>query len=147
MFHKAFVTWRRILAFALVFSLAAACSTVSKLKRGESCNHHYGRLDGRATVYADKFEGRSTACGQSFHQSRISGAIKATTRRSLFSDPGTFCNGLYAIVTNTQNGAVLKVPIIDTGGMPNAVIDLSERAARELGIRGEGEVKFELCRE
>jgi rare lipoprotein A len=78
---------------------------------------------GKASYYADKFEGRKTASGETFHQSAMTAAHR------------TLPFGTKVKVINLANGRSVKVKINDRGPFAQGrIIDLSKKAARKLGI-------------
>jgi len=78
---------------------------------------------GKASYYADKFEGRKTASGETFHQNAMTGAHR------------TLPFGTKVKVINLANGRSVKVKINDRGPFAQGrIIDLSQKAARKLGI-------------
>ncbi|MGX7951757.1 septal ring lytic transglycosylase RlpA family protein [Tsuneonella sp. HG249] len=90
---------------------------------------------GVASYYADKFNGRRTASGESF-----SNAAMTAAHRSL-----PF--GSKVRVTNPANGRSVVVRINDRGPFHGGrVIDLSRNAANQLGLvqRGSGRVELEI---
>jgi rare lipoprotein A len=90
---------------------------------------------GVASYYADKFNGRRTASGESFSNS----ALTAAHRSLPF--------GSKVRVTNPANGKSVVVRINDRGPFHGGrVIDLSRNAAAQLGIvqRGHGRVELAL---
>jgi rare lipoprotein A len=88
---------------------------------------------GKASYYADKFEGRRTASGETFHQN----AMTAAHRTLLF--------GTKVKVINLANGRSVKVRINDRGPYAQGrLIDLSKKAARKLGIISTGVAPVEI---
>ena len=88
---------------------------------------------GKASYYADKFNGRKTASGE-----RFSNAARTAAHRTL-----PF--GTKVKVVNVQNGKTVKVRINDRGPhVRGRIIDLSKSAARKLDLleQGVGEVKI-----
>ena len=84
------------------------------------------RQAGIASFYADKFQGRKTASGERFRQSALSAASRDLPL------------GARATVTNLETGDSVEVEINDRGPfVPGRVIDLTKRAAREIGITNE----------
>lgn len=80
-------------------------------------------MNGRASFYADRFEGRATASGDTFSNSDMTAA-----HRSL-----PF--GTKVQVTNLRNGRNAIVTINDRGPyVGNRLIDLTHRAASRLGM-------------
>ena len=110
--------------------LAALTVGVSSLCGAEEAVRQEGeevvRQEGIASFYADKFQGRKTASGERFRQSDLSAASR------------TLPLGAKATVTNLETGDSVEVEINDRGPfVPGRVIDLTKRAAREIGITNE----------
>ncbi len=88
---------------------------------------------GTASYYADQFQGRRTANGETFNMHELTAA-----HRSL-----PF--GTWVKVTNLSNGKDVIVRINDRGPyVKGRIIDLSIGAAKELGIVHSGIVKVKL---
>ncbi len=90
---------------------------------------------GVASFYANKFNGRRTANGEIFSNSKMTAAHK------------TLKFGTIVRVTNRRNGREVTVRINDRGPwIKGRVIDLSHAAAREIGMvkRGTARVDIEL---
>jgi len=88
---------------------------------------------GMASYYADKFNGRRTASGESFSNNALTAAHR------------TLPFGSKVRVTNAANGKSVVVRINDRGPFHGGrVIDLSRNAAAQLGIvqRGSGRVEL-----
>ena len=82
---------------------------------------------GKASFYADKFNGRKTASGEKFRNSKLTAAHKSLPF------------GTKVKVTNLKNGKSVKVEINDRGPfVAGRIIDLSKKAARKIGIDKEG---------
>jgi rare lipoprotein A len=82
---------------------------------------------GKASVYANKFQGRKTATGERFKQRGKTAASK------------TLPLGTKVKVTNAQTGKSTVVRINDRGPyVDGRVIDLSATAAEEIGIKEGG---------
>jgi len=97
---------------ALVICLLCLCSCARQITE-----------TGKASYYADKFEGRRTASGETFHQSAMTAAHR------------TLPFGTKVKVVNLSNGRSVKVRINDRGPFAQGrIIDLSKKAARKLGI-------------
>jgi rare lipoprotein A len=98
------------------------------------------RATGPATYYADKFEGRRTASGIPFRQNQM----VAAHRKYPF--------GTVLRVTNLRNDRSVNVRVVDRGpfaqprGRQAPVIDLSRRAAQQLGFidAGRAQVRIEV---
>jgi rare lipoprotein A len=83
--------------------------------------------EGKASFYADKFEGRTTASGERYSHSK-------STCAHLTLPFGTLVR-----VTNTSNNQSVVVRVNDRGPfVPNRIIDLSKSAAEKLGFIKEG---------
>jgi rare lipoprotein A len=90
---------------------------------------------GKASFYADKFEGSPTASGEKYKHSKLTGAHK------------TLPFGTRVKVTNLANNQSVEVVINDRGPyVENRIIDLSKSAADKLGYVNQGlaEVKLEV---
>jgi rare lipoprotein A len=90
---------------------------------------------GKASFYADKFEGRPTASGQKYRHNKLTAAHK------------TLPFGTRVRVTHTGNNQTVEVVINDRGPyVDDRIIDLSKSAAEKLGFINQGlaEVKIEV---
>jgi rare lipoprotein A len=90
---------------------------------------------GKASFYADKFEGVSTASGERYRHNKLTGAHK------------TLPFGTKVRVTNVENDQSVEVVINDRGPyVEGRIIDLSKEAADKLGFinKGLAEVKLEV---
>ena len=88
---------------------------------------------GIASYYADKFHGRKTANGERFNQNALTAAHK------------TLPLGTKVRVTSVRTGKSVVVRINDRGPfVKGRVIDLSRRAARELGMIKKGLTKVRV---
>jgi rare lipoprotein A len=90
---------------------------------------------GKASFYADKFEGQPTASGEKYKHSKLTAAHK------------TLPFGTKVKVTNIANNESVEVTINDRGPyVDGRVIDLSKSAAEKLGYINNGlaEVKVEV---
>lgn len=112
-------------AFAwLLFTSPALSSPIHKIESKIGKVFH-----GVASFYADKFNGRKTASGEIFDNSKLTCA-----HRSL-----PF--GTKILVKNPDTGSCCEVIVNDRGPYAhNRVVDLSKAAARKLGITGLGKV-------
>ncbi|WP_071596744.1 septal ring lytic transglycosylase RlpA family protein [Neolewinella persica] len=91
------------------------------------------KLEGIASFYADRFDGKKTSTGEVFRQSGYSAASKELPW------------GTIVEVTNLSNGKTTQVRVNDCG--PHAkdrIIDLSRAAANDLGFVKAGEAKVRL---
>ena len=82
---------------------------------------------GKASFYADKFEGRPTASGEKYKHAKLTAAHK------------TLPFGTQVRVTNTANKKTVEVIINDRGPyVDGRIIDLSKSAAEKLGFIQQG---------
>ena len=82
---------------------------------------------GKASFYAKKFTGRKTASGERLHHDSLTCAHR------------TYPFGTLLKVTNPANGQSVIVRVTDRGPyVRGRIIDLSVRAAREIGIIAQG---------
>lgn len=82
---------------------------------------------GKASFYADKFEGSPTASGEKYRHNKMTAAHK------------TLPFGTKVKVTNMDNGKTVEVEINDRGPyVEGRVIDLSKSAAEALGFINQG---------
>jgi rare lipoprotein A (peptidoglycan hydrolase) len=106
-------------------------STSSKVPTGET-------LNGKATYYPNSLNGHKTSSGKAFHQN---GKTAASNRLPL---------GTHVKVTNLKTGKTTDVEVTDRGSkLGNQKIDLSKRAAREIGLshkEGKAPVEIEVTR-
>ena len=90
---------------------------------------------GKASFYADKFEGHSTANGDKYKHNKLTAAHK------------TLPFGTVVRVTNLSNGSTVDVVINDRGPyVEGRIIDLSRSAAEKLGFINLGvtDVKLDI---
>lgn len=90
---------------------------------------------GKASFYADKFEGHLTASGEKYKHSKLTAAHK------------TLPFGTKVKVTNLDNNQSVEVVVNDRGPYAEGrIIDLSKSAAEKLGFINQGlaEVKLEV---
>lgn len=116
-------------AFALLLLaslIAAGCGSGSPRFTGSGSS--YGdQLEGMASYYADEFNGRATANGETYDMHGLTAAHR------------TLPFNTRVRVTNRDNGRSVVVRINDRGPFKgDRVIDLSYAAAREIGLIGPG---------
>lgn len=90
---------------------------------------------GKASFYADKFEGQATASGEKYRHNKLTAAHK------------TLPFGTKLRVTNLSNNSSVEVVVNDRGPyVEDRIIDLSKSAAEKLGFVTQGitEVKVEV---
>jgi len=89
--------------------------------------------EGFASVYSEKFEGRTTASGESY-------SFRKATCSHL-----TIPFGSLVKVTNLSNNVSVVVRVNDRGPfVPDRIIDLSRSVAEKLGIKNPTKVKIEV---
>jgi rare lipoprotein A len=89
--------------------------------------------EGMANFYSDKFQGRKTASGAVYDKNKLTASHK------------TLPFGTKVRVTNLDNGKSVVVAVNDQMKRGNrAVIDVTRRAARDLGFIKTGKAKVKL---
>ena len=105
----------------LVYSLTSHHSPLTSIIFAQ------GVQKGKASYYSKKFSGRQTASGERLHHDSLTCAHR------------TYPFGTLLKVTNPANGKEVIVRVTDRGPyVKGRIIDLSVRAARELGIIAQG---------
>ena len=113
-------------AVAFLFVTCAVLPAACQDKIGE-------KKKGRASFYAKKFNGRRTANGERFHNRLLTAAHR------------TLPFGTLLRVTNKNNNQAVVVRVNDRGPYSrNRLIDMSHRAAREIGMVSSGVVPVEI---
>jgi len=88
---------------------------------------------GYASYYADKFHGRTTACGEIYDRNKYTAAHR------------TLPCGTIVKVVNLENGKSVVVRINDRGPFVRGrIIDLSYAAAKKIGMIRKGVVKVRI---
>lgn len=127
---------RTFLAALLVaLPLAAAATTTSVTDNLDE--EIYSKV-GKASYYSSRLHGRKTASGEPYDQSALTAAHPDLPF------------GTVVCVTNTRTGQSVAVRINDRGPYTGGrIIDLSRRAAREIGMLDSGSVRVhvESCQE
>ena len=89
--------------------------------------------EGVANFYSDKFVGKKTASGEPYDKNALTAAHKK------------LAYGTKVKVTNVENGKSVVVTVNDRMGTSNpAVIDVTPKAAEELGFQKAGKAKVKL---
>jgi rare lipoprotein A len=92
-----------------------------------------GTLTGKATYYPNSLNGHKTSSGERFRQN---GNTAASNKLPL---------GTHVKVTNLENGKSTHVKVTDRGSKLGTQIDLSKKAANEIGLtRRKGQVPVEI---
>lgn len=90
-------------------------------------------LKGKASYYADKYHGRTTANGETFDKRAMTAAHKSLPFNTMVK------------VTNLNNGKSVVVRINDRGPyIKGRIIDLSEKAAEDIAMVMKGVVDVEV---
>jgi len=92
-----------------------------------------GAEEGTANFYSDKFQGKKLASGEKYDKNKLTASHK------------TLAFGTKVKVTNLDNSKSVVVTINDRMKKSNsAVIDVSRKAAQELGFVKAGKAKVKL---
>src|SRR5215210_1304199 len=101
--------FRQITLFAIITMLASCAPKVTQT--------------GKASYYAQKFNGRATASGEKYRSSQKTAAHR------------TLPFGTKVKVTNLSNGRSVKVRVNDRGPfVAGRIIDVSGKAAKQIGL-------------
>lgn len=136
--HRVFsaIRWLAICFFSVAVSTAFAGKPAAhhdRAQNGPDAVVGQTRV-GLASYYGKGLQGKETADGETFDKNDISAAHP------------TYPMGTRLKVTNLRNGRAINVRINDRGPVrkhraQGVIIDLSERAARELGFRRDGRTR------
>ena len=125
------VKWIRVALLGWFCLTALACGSMHRARPDGSARG--GSASGLASWYGADFQGRKTASGEAFN------------RRELTAAHRSWPFGTVVQVIHRETGRSVVVRINDRGPfVPNRIIDLSEAAARQIGVAGEGVVPVEL---
>lgn len=114
----------RILLILSFFSLTSALLTAQLVGDKEN---------GLASYYSNQYQGAETAYGVIYDKNELVAAHRIYPQNSVVK------------VENMENGKTVNVRIIDKGPfIPGRLIELSERAAANLGMLGKSTVQVEL---
>ncbi len=112
------------LPFLVLAMLSAGCEAKSKNPAAATIDYYQ---TGIASWYGSQYQGRPTASGESFDRHAMTAAHKTLPFNS------------WVQVNNLENGRKIRVRINDRGPfIEGRIIDLSERAADELGMKNAG---------
>ena len=116
-------------------ALPATALHAKQTQTHKSRTTHTKQMTGIASYYGGKFHGRSTASGEIFNKN----AMTAAHRSLPF--------GTKVKVTNLRNGRSVLVRVNDRGPhVRGRVIDLSQAAAKKIGLKGVVRVKLEVVK-
>jgi rare lipoprotein A len=117
---------RGVIAAVGSATLLAACQSMQTLSPTEHYRPGPAEI-GLASWYGPQLQGKRTASGERFDMNTLTAAHRTLPLNS------------YARVTNLATGRSVVVRINDRGPyLAHRIIDLSARAARELGIEEDG---------
>ncbi|MFZ3091509.1 MAG: septal ring lytic transglycosylase RlpA family protein [Nitrospirota bacterium] len=129
-----FLFWKKYRIYLLPLFLFLLLSSCAGPKRAGYYKEGFTER-GLASWYGEQFHGRKTANGEVYDMYKLSAAHK------------TLPLGVYARVTNLENGKEVKVKVNDRGPfIRGRFLDLSYGAAKELGMveAGVGRVELEI---
>ncbi len=117
----------RTFVAAVAFALAATPALAEGKKPRLQVENDGGEpvivQEGKGSFYGDGFHGKKTATGERFDKNKPTAASKELPL------------GAKATVTNEETGKTTDVTINDRGPhVPGRVIDLSEKAAKDIGL-------------
>jgi len=111
--------------------LTTGCSSPQPKPAKHASSYH---ASGKASYYADKFQGRKTASGERFDQKALTGAHR------------TLRFGTKVKVTNISNGKSVVVRINDRGPfVKGRIIDLSRTAFARIGNPASGTIRVNIA--
>jgi rare lipoprotein A len=118
-------------AVALVIALGVACGGAARAGKPTEVGDVQR---GKAAWYGARFQGRKTASGERFDRAKLTAAHR------------TLPFGTRVRVTNLANDRSVVVRVNDRGpfGKRGGIIDVSEAAARKLGMLRAGIVKVKI---
>ena len=119
--------FRGTAALAASFILATSTLPIAQASFAQERVAVVQTLSGVASWYGGRFHGRSTANGETYNQHALTAAHR------------TLPFGTEVLVTNKANGKSVVVRINDRGPFHgNRVIDLSQKAANQIGMVNSG---------
>ena len=121
-------------AASLVVLVVAAAPAEAGKSRGRHCAYSAdpGCATGMASWYGPRFRGHRTASGERFDPKELTAAHPSLPFQTRLK------------VTNPSNGRSVTVRVNDRGPGYGRAIDLSEEAAKQLGIVGRGIARVEM---
>lgn len=117
---------RNLVALAIVAAALAGCTGMSSVRPGST-------QIGLASWYGPGFQGKPTAGGEHFNVNALTAAHRTLPLNSVVR------------VTNLENGRSVIVRINDRGPFIHGrILDVSYKAARELGMREDGVARVRI---
>ena len=127
---------RTLVLISLLVTLlfVAGCAGTGPMIRGGSdSGRDRSEVVGFASFYGSEFHGRRTASGERYDQDELSAAHR------------TLPFGTRVRLTNLKNGRTVVVRVTDRGPFRRGrIVDVSKRAARELGFIRAGVARVRL---
>ncbi len=118
-----------LFAVSLCCLLASGCSLIGTPKKDSGAPSNVGL----ASFYHEKFQGRRTASGEPLDQQALTAAHRS------------YPFGTWVRVENLENGKTVDVRINDRGPfISGRIIDLTRRAAKNIGMLQQGVAKVRL---
>lgn len=148
MFNSAITPKRLLFAFVIgIFFFASwDLPSIPQENEIETTVNNFGKrtetYKGQATYYHNKYHGRKTASGERYNKRKYTAAIRMNKIDVPF--------GTILEVTNKSNNKSVQVRVNDKmSNRASAVIDLSRKAAKEIGLieAGRTEVTIEVITE
>ncbi len=126
----------RGLTAAILGVVLFTCSYSSPTQAKDSSKESTGSLmRGTASYYANKFDGRRTASGETFRSDKLTCASR------------TLPFGTMIKITNPRNGRSIIVRVNDRGPYtPRYFLDLSPAAAKAIGMRSSAAIEARVLR-
>ena len=119
--------------FAVLALAATGCASTKASRPATAAPAPGTRIVGFASWYGRRHQGRATASGEIFDINKLTAAHR------------TMPFGTRLRVTNVENGRSVVVRVNDRGPWVNdRVLDVSQAAAKSLGITGDGVTKVEI---
>ena len=129
----------KLAVFVTMLTLIQGCSTLSSSVTSRPAQQVVSPpfvkepIVGEASWYGPNFNGKRTASGHTFDETKMTAAHR------------TLPLGSKVKVTNLNNGKFIEVEINDRGPYTKGrIIDLSHAAAKALGIRDEGTARVSI---
>lgn len=124
------ITFKPLILLFIILTTLSACSQTSPVSNPTLSRSTGNYETGKASYYANKYQGRQTANGERFNQNARTAAHK------------TLKFGTWVKVTNVKNGKSIVVRINDRGPFVRGrIIDLSKSSFRAIANPRVGVVK------
>jgi peptidoglycan lytic transglycosylase len=117
----------------MLCALAAGCASTRPTRPTTAAPAPGTRIVGLASWYGQRHQGHATASGELYDMNKLTAAHR------------TMPFGTRLRVTNVENGRSVVVRVNDRGPWVNdRVLDVSQAAAKSLGMIGDGVTKIEI---